>query len=496
MPIPSTSITTNRFVSPQIRELAPHELRPALADRVLFEPGYQFQPHDVLFLDQRPGEDEVNRYEIRIREGLNDANQSPLSESVHPDILALTKPPLSERIQHSLLNDEYFDTTRVRAWLALASANSGLPEMESSPFRLVWANADSHISDVMDSLHHGLPGGWVLSGSRKNVDETYLTDTAVQKTLELIQTLTQKELPLLAICFGMQMCSYALFGTLPEYLRVPEGASHEIFTKADGSSLFVPVREKGRRMVYGTSDVAVINGNSNHHFYGAKKIRSMEVHSQYVDATNIPSEALLASSTRVFQGQDDDHTIEQRIAEAIKIGPYSLGVQGHPEFSPQMLLVTSYLKRRMRKFLQEGHPISEMREYLENYHEAGSVEEGYAAAQLPGLNWAQYSLLSHYLFRTLERPEITEDKKETVYDSLTRLLGQNPDLVDVYSQELKISLRATQSKEDQVLAIMAKLQKKSLRAVKKLVSEAGIQNKEQDDNVIDFQDVAQILLAA
>jgi putative glutamine amidotransferase len=172
------------------------------------------------------------------------------------------------------------------------------------------------VGDLIDRLD-----GLLLTGSRSNVEPHHYggapsaPDTAHDPqrdamTLPLIRAAVAADLPILAICRGLQELNVALGGTLHQ--RV-----HEVEGRLDHRA---PEGDVARRYAHDAHAVALTPGGVLERLAGGRALTVNSLHSQGIDR--------LASSLIVEAVAPDGQIEAARRADAA----FVLGVQWHPEY--------------------------------------------------------------------------------------------------------------------------------------------------------------------
>lgn len=165
--------------------------------------------------------------------------------------------------------------------------------------------------------------GILLPGSDSDVDPAYFGEEPHAKLkrvvpekdetdLLVLAEAEKKELPVLAICFGMQALNVSRGGTLIQDIdaQIKDGFKHEQGPPLDRNSHSITI-EKGS-VLAGMKSVAELNG----------KVRVNSHHHQAISKPGMNLRVIARAKDGVIEGIED--TREDR---------FNLGVQWHPEIS-------------------------------------------------------------------------------------------------------------------------------------------------------------------
>lgn len=372
--------------------------------------------HVIFMVDNRPGG--LNLYHKNI--GNAAEIMRGLEGGMIPQDLPFTEVPdelLRARIEAGLKSGAFRDRDKVREWMHLANSWADWKSVGLAPLTLVHVHAESDIAElvkrVVEDNHR--PAGIVLSGSPKMLNEVLKTPV-MQKTLELIDYALKQEVPTLGICFGMHLLTYARYRILVDWLRVPD-KMHVQFHR--GLGRFSRVEPGQKWQVYGVErlrDVVhcdFMNGVD-------KGTQILEVHSTYVAPQRLydigHGSSILAVSRRRFrQGLNASAGVVQHIVEVLECGPVAYGTQLHPELTPDLLLVLTYIPA-YKEFLElEGHDIELIRNQLRNY-----PADSYFAGARMGYNFIKRILAVDRITRAVESGRIAGREARKLLHRLER----------------------------------------------------------------------------
>ena len=339
---------------------------------LLFRDVQKIEPHQVLFLDNRPGgehlyEAEVTDLSSHIREGtphpvlegFRKKGRSGIDVAEDEEVREALfgrggKPPaqaeLERVIEYGLPRGDFRDTAKVAEWIGTINGYADFQSLGLRPLELVVAHAESQLDVIARILTVGgvRPAGVILSGSPKMLSEVFETPV-IQKTLVLIRHCLEEGVPLLGICFGFHLLAYARFGQLTEWLMVPEGAQYEWYHALREHTPCEPGR---RRMIFGSRKFKRRNEARGHPLLvRVGGTFGLKVHSQCLhrEMEGIPDQAVLATSNRYFTPDESmaklSKMIRQEVIEVIAAGDLAFGAQLHPELSPELLWVLDTLSR-------------------------------------------------------------------------------------------------------------------------------------------------------
>ncbi|MFC9694822.1 gamma-glutamyl-gamma-aminobutyrate hydrolase family protein [Kribbella sp. NPDC056951] len=186
-----------------------------------------------------------------------------------------------------------------------AVANAG-----GVPILLPPVGTDPSVLDILDGLI--IAGGCdVDPASYDALPHPETVDTRPgrdQHETILIQEALAKDLPLLAICRGLQVLNVALGGTLHQHL--PEVVAHDLHRPSPA--------------VFGRTDVKVDPGSLTARLLGDRS----SVHCYHHQAIDVVAPTLQVTA------RADDGTVE---AAEVEGHEFALGVQWHPEENPEDL---------------------------------------------------------------------------------------------------------------------------------------------------------------
>lgn len=382
-------------------------------------------PNMVVLIDNRPGP-KRDVFDGDIRESYY-AVQDAFVASEIPSTLPeeyVRDPELRARVELGLANSHFKDTSRFQHWLDVANRYAKFADFGLHPLELTMCRAQTDIETLENAFDGGdRPAGVVLSGSPKMLSKAAFDDSVVQKTLELSANILYTNIPVLGVCFGMQMLAYIAHNAMVDWLKNPAGMNVRIERRSrDGKSdevAFLTVKPGENEMAFGNWHIRSTGARDPIMRY-ARNVRGMEVHSQglFYPHPLVPNEDVLAISSRHFREHEKaprSSEVVERIIEVMRFGAVAYGTQLHPEFSPDLLLALSYIPKYEELLEKEGLHVGFMRELLKDYPRGDRM-----AGQRFGYNWVKYVLLKNYVERQLTfRKDLTLIQR----DQLTMVLA-------------------------------------------------------------------------
>lgn len=159
-----------------------------------------------------------------------------------------------------------------------------------------------------------------LYGSKPTAHSTLLDPEQDEFEIALTREAVERGIPILGTCRGHELLNVAFGGTLREHLEGESGPHHR--------RIVYPMVDRGHR-------VEIVEGSAMHELYGS----SAEVNSFHHQAIDRVGDGIRA----IASAEDDD------VIEAIELeGGDAIGVQWHPEFSPEIEPVLRWLVERAR----------------------------------------------------------------------------------------------------------------------------------------------------
>lgn len=413
-----------------------------------FRVGSRIGPNTVLMIDNRPKK--LNAHEEMIRtqydremEALHALEAGMLPEN--PNLNFVGDPKLKHMVERGLEQGLFRDTTRVDEMLAKMNRDF-LDYYKIPPLSLLHCHAETFIDEVHEEIcrKRRHPAGVILSGSPKMVTQARQTDPAVQKTIEVARYCLDHNIPMLGICFGMQLLAYVAYGErgLVDWLEVPKNMGVMVVRGQDDRVHFVDVRPENfsaerqaakdfRQMVYGkwrVKERPELDGRRRREWHPmlkhAREVQGLEVHSQGLTwpHAGIPDEDVLAVSAQHFRRDRNSQVNREfvrHIVEVLQFGAVAYGTQLHPEATPEFLLAVTHVPAYDRALRAEAQDLDWIRGSLRKYPKF-LAEDGKPAwaGQRYLYNWSKYVLLFDYLLRAKKDKRVARDTADKLLDEL------------------------------------------------------------------------------
>lgn len=302
---------------------------------------------------------------------------------------------LLPRIRLGLDCGEFRDVTRVAEWAGLCNARIATLNPPRPLLEVVTAHAETWLPALWTQIVEAgrKPAAVVLSGSPKMLSTDLATDPVLQQTVQLVQHLLPLNIPLLGICFGMQLLTYAGFGALVERRQTPPGRHARVTGLSDAASRRT-LRGGKEQMACGLlslepqQSLRVTTAE-----FGWQVVTFRSEHIPHPHPA-VPAEAVLAVSHQRYWPSTDMGDNEASVVstiEVIRAGLNALGIQGHPELGTLVALVLTYLPELAKKLKAQGYNLRTLRTLLQRH-----METVPSAAEL-GAQWFLQTVQPHYL---------------------------------------------------------------------------------------------------
>ncbi len=368
----------------------------------------------VLYIEQRPNA--PFRYDAWIRTAYEKLLQ--LADGQVPIDLPgafITDPALRHTIATGLDRGHFRDTTHVEEWLAAVNRDfEQLDNNEIPPLHLKVVHAETDIDllkrVMIDEGHR--PAGVYLSGSPKMIPKTIHTDPAVMQTAEVCEYLLEHNIPMLGICFGLQLLGYVKWGAMVDSLINPPRMRLRVLQEKP-KRIVHPITPGAQQRNFGVYPIEL--RNSDHPILrDVSQPYGLKSHSTYFPFPHpvIPADAVLATSARRFlpdHHAPTDEELTDRVIEVLQYGAVAFGTQLHPEFTPDLLLALTHLPVVEQELKTEGLHVEFIREQLRPLSADDSTLQRF------GYNFTKYYLVPQYLERLLRHSQ----RRETTRKSTT-----------------------------------------------------------------------------
>lgn len=340
---------------------------------------------------------------------------------------------LRETVQKGLGNGDFKDTSRIRHWIGVINRFARFKENGLPRLVIKNINAEKSMTRIRETVEkeRNHPAGTIFSGSPLMLSKTLYTNPAVAEADRFASFLLDEQIPTLGICFGMHLLAHARFGFMVKDLENPKTTTHRLVSSHP--KIVEPVEPQAKRMAFGPWEIRPFN-NDDPIMKLVNNVLALEVHSQYVPFnSSIPMDKVLAASSREFVRIDENEEISfsdlQIIAEVIKFSSYAYGLQFHPEFTPRMILILSYIHEYKEQLEAEGLNLSRLRKFLKDYDLLTQMDGGgYYPGERYGYNWVKYVLLPKYLRYLYNHEQTTSAQKYHIQAVFEKLIHGNYNL--------------------------------------------------------------------
>jgi hypothetical protein len=366
-------------------------------------------------------ESSVNRHVEDLVEIFTKENTGPLAEIVGFDSVdifsdPITRSPIRKLLRDGLRHGWFLDTNKIRTWIQKINrifdkSTIRLPQLQLLVFHSHTESQDLHRLVVKKGFR---PAGKLLSGSGDMLDQEYKKRYS-QRTLSSLQSCLDRSVPVLGMCYGYQQLEYQEHGILPIHHSVPNRANHELLPQVDHVARVNPGQ---RRMVYGCRKIEAIGGIDHPVMFGVNSLQGLEAHSMGYELGHpdckIPIQTILATSRRHFisdkeSGLDQDSTIIEVVAPR----PNAIGVQLHPELTPEFLIALLELSNFSGLLQSQGYDLEMLREEL-RLHPKDSMSAG----ERLGFNFLSRVLVPDWLEYLVDRSIITRNESKELLELL------------------------------------------------------------------------------
>lgn len=397
---------------------------------VTFEGSHLIAPNTVLYINNRPGEipyqfhtDMRTAYRAMVRQTGNDdiTQYLPKDTEKQRQVIAM--------IKRGLKDERFKDTRLISEWLHIINhefVGFNLLNMPEMSLQLMVVSAEQYIDDLHDLLvrQNMRPAGVILSGSPKMLSKAAHNDDTVKKTLDICDHLLEAHIPVLGICFGMQMLAYVGYGAMCQYLETPPGMHYRIARK--DPFLLEPVTPGVEQMIFGSWMVRWTGEYDPILRQTGSEVMALELHSQYLpyQHPNIPDDAVLAISSRSFLpdkpvGELDQNQVHiERMIEVLRFGGQQLayGTQLHPELTPELLMAFTYHPVTRKYLIEQKMDVALRQEFLNSF-----PPTYHFTAEKYGFNWAKYVMFINYIEEVLMSHPLTRGQRADLTELLQLL---------------------------------------------------------------------------